>query len=176
MFVHEARRLTLPACLHFRAFRQSHCFLDARSASASEKQASARKRTSSSSIYGKPVDEGKPLPVSFVQAIRFIYDQEGPLRPEDPEDLPETLDRTWPEADSLEGARQIERSRLQRKIRDVALASASSSGLLGAATVPAGSVPQVHSLEKTGLAFFLCAAPYQYLSFRYEASTILRKK
>lgn len=32
-------------------------------------------------IYGKPVDEGKPLPVSFVQAIRFIHDQEGPLRP-----------------------------------------------------------------------------------------------
>ena len=30
--------------------------------------------------------------------------------------------------------------------------------------------------EIKGLAFFLCAAPYQYLSFRYEASTILRKK
>lgn len=77
-------------------------------------------------IYGKTVDEGKPLPVPLIQTIRFIHDQEGPLWLEDPEDLPEALDRTWPEIDSLEGTNQIERSCLQRQIRDVALKDAAA--------------------------------------------------
>jgi len=37
-------------------------------------------------------------------------------------------------------------------------------------------IQKVLATTKMSLAFFLCAAPYQYLSFRYEASTILRKK
>lgn len=29
-------------------------------------------------IYGKTLDEGKPLPVPLIQTIRFIHDQESP--------------------------------------------------------------------------------------------------